>query len=98
MYDYDRRRVVLAEDPTAMAPRPPKVKPIVPRDEQHEALKHLSEVWSIVKEWVIHSNPEFVNGHEYGATDETYRKMAAFRDWFDEVPEKFRRLGARGPM
>jgi hypothetical protein len=57
-------------------------------------LSNTSEVWHIMKEWVIRSNPDFVNGHEYGATHDTYATMDKLRDELDEFHAKIRNLGA----
>jgi hypothetical protein len=77
-YSYDRRPVVA--DATAAPKKPAKIQPIIPFHERDEVLKHLTACEWIVDNWVTHSNPDFALGHEYGATPETYKKMAKFRD------------------
>ena len=93
-YSYDRRRGVVADDPTAA--KAAKPKPIVPRQEQDDAIKHLTQVQYLMKEWVIRSNPDFALGHEYGASHETYQKMSKIRDEFDALVEKIRHLHPSG--
>lgn len=97
MYDYDRRRGIVADDATA-APKPPKVKPIAPRNEADEVIKHLTAAQYIIKEWVIHSNPDFAMGHEYGATHKTYQTVGGLRDELDELTEKIRKLHPAGVL
>jgi hypothetical protein len=98
-YDYDRssRRGIVADDATA-APKPAKVKPIAPRNEQEEVLKHLTAAHYIIKEWVIHSNPDFAMGHEYGATPKTYQTVGGLRDELDALTEKIRKLHPAGVL
>lgn len=95
-YDYDRRRAFFS-DPVA-APKPPKIKPIAPRHEADEVIKHLTAAHYIIKEWVIHSNPDFAMGHEYGATPKTYQVVGGLRDELDELTEKIRKLHPAGVL
>lgn len=96
-YDYDCRRGVQADETTA-APKPPKLRPIAPREEVNEVLKHLTSAHYIIKEWVIHSNPDFAMGHEFGATPKTYQTVGGLRDELDELTEKIRRLHPAGVL
>jgi hypothetical protein len=93
-YSYDRRRV--AEDATAA--KPPKVQPIAPREETEKVVHLLVEAQYIVKEWTIHSNPDFAMGHEYGATPKTYQTVSKLRDELDALTEKIRRLHPAGVL
>ncbi len=93
-YSYDRRRGIVADDPTAA--KPAKPKPMVPRHEVEEATKHLSECVWIMKEWVIRSNPDAAIGVEYGATHETYQKMSKLRDELDALKEKIQHIHPSG--
>lgn len=94
-YDFRTAAAQVAADTTA-APKKPAIKPIAPRNEQDEVIKHLTSAHYIVKEWVIHSNPDSAMGHEYGATHETYQKVGKIRDELDELTEKIRRLHPSG--
>lgn len=91
-FDYDRRRGLVADATAAK----PQVKPIAPRSEQDEVIKHLTAAHYVIKEWVIHSNPDFAMGDEYGATPQTYQKLSKLRDELDELTEKIRHLHPSG--
>jgi hypothetical protein len=93
-YSYDRRPGVTADETTA-APKP-KLRLIVPYDEREKVIHLLVEAHYIIKEWVIHSNPDFAMGHEYGATPATYKKVGGLRDELDELTEKIRHLHSSG--
>lgn len=94
MYDYDRRRV--ADDATAAKPQ--KLRQIAPRDETEKVVHLLVEAQYIVKEWVIHSNPDFAMGHEFGATPKTYQTVGGLRDELEALTDKIRKLHPSGVL